>query len=159
MGSSAARSTAPGRTGSKPGGPTVPSPLALPKRMAIHTKVPPGQPSEFPSGSLDGNGGVPEAETSDFSAMSSKTRLSAEAYSPTPHKGIRWLTCLRAVCSHRQAPRLQKSAVSGREQARTILPRPIEEPGVAGVAEVFGSSGRPARRYHCVRPRASRRAP
>ena len=68
-------------------------------------------------------------QTSDSSAMSRKTRIPAEAYSPTPHKGIRSLTCLRrvrrgrqacgrAVRPHGQAPRLQKSAVSGRERAR-----------------------------------------
>ena len=66
------------------------------------------RPSPFPSGNSGGDSAVLDAETSDFSARSRKARICAEAYSCTPHKEIRRLT-----------PRLQKSAVSGRELART----------------------------------------
>jgi len=66
----------------------------------------PARPSLFPSRTPDGNSVVPDAETSDFSARSRKARISAEAHSRTPHKGIRRLT-----------PRLQESAASGQELA------------------------------------------
>ena len=67
--------------------------------------------SPFPSGNSGGHSGVPDAKTSDFCARSRKIRICAEAYSCTPHKEIRNLT-----------PRLPKSAVFGREPARSDTP-------------------------------------
>ena len=72
-----------------------------------------------------GDESVLDSETSDFSARSRKARICAEAYSCTPHKEIRCLT-----------PRLQKSAVSGRELARCgasaipVLPGHRGNPGL-----------------------------
>ena len=63
-----------------------------------------GSASLFPSRNSDGNCAVLDAETSDLCASSRKTRISTEAYSSTPHTGIRSLTT-----------KLPKSAVSGRE--------------------------------------------
>jgi hypothetical protein len=64
--------------------------------------------SAFPSGNSGGDGAVPDAKTSDFRARSRRSRICAEAYSCTPHKKIR-----------RSTPRLPKSAVFGRELARS----------------------------------------
>ena len=73
------------------------------------------RPSLFPSGNSGGNCAVLDSETSDFCASSRKTRISAEAYSSTPHKGIRSLTT-----------KLPESAVSGRELA-CIMPVPMSQ--------------------------------
>ncbi len=103
-------------------------------------------PSPFPSGNSGGDSVVLDSETSDFSARSRKARVSAEAYLSTPHKEIRCLT-----------PRLQKSAVSGRELARIShqlpatacdAPHPAEFSRL-GVLDVLSSTTpRPSDRKH-----------
>ncbi len=51
--------------------------------------------SSFPSGNLDRNGVLPEAETSAVSARSRKAEMPMEADSSASHEGIRGRVCLR----------------------------------------------------------------
>ena len=78
--------------------------------------------SEFPSGNSGGDSAVLDAETSDFSARSRKTRISAETYSCTSHKEIRSLTL-----------RLQKITVSGSDLQHHVrgLEPPHQRPRLA----------------------------